>query len=138
MVGLEFEDLGADVGVEAGELGPGVPGELPQHRLQLVGVKAELAIEVAGLDVFVGVALDPRGQPQHQRHGGRRCQLGQQLQVVPVIQHHGDAGPHGQGQFVAGFVVAVQHDPLGGHAAIEGGEQFAGGHRIEAQAFRGH
>ena len=61
VVGLEFEDLGADVGVEAGELGPGVPGELPEHCLQLVGVKAELAIEVAGLDVFVGVALDPRG-----------------------------------------------------------------------------
>ena len=57
------------MGVQSSHLGPGATLEVLQHRLQLVGVKAELAVEVAGADVLVGVALDPRREAQHEGHG---------------------------------------------------------------------
>ena len=40
-------------------------------------------------------------------------------------------------QLLPGFVVAMQHDPLGGHAALQGGEQLTGGNRIKPEALRG-
>ena len=89
-----------------------------------------------GADVLVGVALDPRRKAEHQLHG--RCQarrqFGQQFEVAPVIRHHGDAPFHRKGQLLAGFVVAVKHDPIGGHAAVEGREELSRRHRVQAQA----
>ena len=76
-VGLQFEDLGADMGVEPGEACPAAADQVPQHRFKLVGVKAKFAIEVPGADVLVGVALDPRRKAEHQLHG--RCQARRQF-----------------------------------------------------------
>ena len=139
-VGLEFEDLGADVGVQPGETGPGAGRQVPQHRLELVGIEAKLAVEVARADVLMGVTLDAGRKAQHQSRRPReaRCQLSQQLQVPPVVRHHGDPVGHGQGQLLATLVVAVQHDPLAGHAPLESGQQFSGRDRIEAQSLGGH
>ena len=68
-VGLELENLGADMGVQPGELGPRAGRQVLQHRLELVGIKAKLAVEVAGADVLMGVALNARRKTQHQLHG---------------------------------------------------------------------
>ena len=119
---------------------PAAARQLAQHLLQLVGIEAELAVEVTGADVLVGVALDAGGEAQHQPHrlaqaGG---QLAEQLDVAPVVQHHGDAVGGGQGQLLGALVVAVQHDPLGRHAPAQGGEQFARRHGVQTQALLGH
>ena len=76
-MGLQFEDLGADMGVEPGEACPAAADQVPQDRFELVGVKAKFAVQVPGADVLVGVALDPRRKAEHQLHG--RCQARRQF-----------------------------------------------------------
>ena len=127
-VGLELENLGTDVGVQAGHQGPAAALEVLQHRLELIGVEAELAVQVTGADVFVRVALNARGEAQHQRHrfGAALSQLLQQGDVVPGVDHHRHTVLHGQAQFLAGFVVAMQHDSLRRHAALECRQQLTG------------
>ena len=117
-VGLDLEDLGADVGVQAGEPAPAATHQLLQHLLQLVGIETELAVEVAGADVLVGMALDAGGETQHQPHRlvEAGAQLAEQFNVAPVVEHNGDAMAGRQGQLLGAFVVAVQHDPLRCHA----------------------
>ena len=108
--------------------GPAATSQMRQHLLQLIGIKAELAIEMPGADVLVRVALNARGEAQHQRHrfGAALGQLLQQGDVVPVVHHHRHTVLHSQGQFLAGFVVAMQHDPLGRHAAFQCRQQLPG------------
>ena len=126
-VGLQLKNLRADVGMQATHLGPAALLEVLEHPYQLVGIKAELAVEVAGADVFVSVALDPRGEAQHQL-----------LDVEPVVGHHRHPQLHRQAQLLEALVVAVEHDALWRHAALHSSEQLTGGHSIEAQTFGGH
>ena len=139
-MGLELENLGANVGVQPGELGPGTGRQVLQHRFELVGIKTKLAVEVAGADVLMGVALNTRRKPQHQLHGSLqvRGQGSQQLKIAPVVSHHRDALLSGEGQLFAALVVAVQHDALRRHAPLQGGEQLASRNRIKPQAFGCH
>ena len=136
---LEFEDLGADVGMEAGELGPGFADQLTQDRLQLIGVEAEFAVQVTGLDVLVGVALDAGGEAQHQP--GRRTagghQFGQALEIVLVVDNDRDVVVVSEQKLVIAFVVAMQHHPFAGHPPSERRQEFAGGDRIQAEALGG-
>ena len=136
-VGLNFKDLRADVGMEPIKAGPAAAGQMAQDGLQLVGIEAELAVQMAGADVLVGVALDARGEAHHQPHRGlpTRSDAAEDLHVMPVVDHHGDLVGQGQFELLLGFVVAVQHDPLRRHTPLEGGHQLSGGNGIEPQTF---
>ena len=127
-MGLHFKNLRADMGMQTLNPGPTATSQMGQHLLQLIGIKAELAVEMPGADVFVRVALNARGEAQHQRHRfvAALGQLLQQGDVVPVIDHHRHTVLHSQGQFLAGFVVAMQHDSLRRHAALECRQQLTG------------
>ena len=83
-MGLEFKNLGSDVGVQPGELGPGLSHQAAQHGFHLVGIEAELAVQVTGADVFVRVALDAWGEAQHQagRFGSSGHQFGEAIKIV--------------------------------------------------------
>ena len=62
LVGLQLEDLRADVGVQADQLEL-LGGQHPLDRLRREAVlepEAELRVELAGLDVVVGRGPDPR------------------------------------------------------------------------------
>ena len=136
---LQFENLGADVGVEAGEFRPGLIDQLSKHRLQQVGVKAEFAVQVTGLDVLVGVAFDAGGEAQHQpgwRAAGGH-QLRQSVQIVLVVDDDRDVVVVREQELVVALVVAVQHHPFAGHAPLESRQEFTGRHRVEAQALGG-
>ena len=136
---LQFKDLGADVGMKTGELRPGLADQLPKHRLQQVGVEAEFAVEVAGLDVLVGVALDAGGEAQHQpgRCAAGRHQFRQAFQIVLVVNDDRDVVVVSEQELLVVLVVAVQHHPLAGHPPLESRQQFTGGDRIEAETFGG-
>ena len=139
-VGLQFKNLRADVGMEPIQPGPGTASQVAQHGLQLVGIEAEFAVQMTGADVLVGMAFDPRGETQHQAHGAGvgRGDGAEQFKIEPVVNHHGDAVAQGQLQFLPGLVVAMQHDAIGGHAPLQGCQQFAGGDRIQPQSLGGH
>ena len=128
------------MGVQPGELGPGTGRQVLQHCFELVGIETKLAIEVAGADVLMGVALNARRKTQHQLHRSPqvRGQGSQQLKITPVVSHHRDSLLCCQGQLFATLVVAMQHAALSRHAALQGGEQLASRNRIKAQAFRCH
>ena len=137
-MGLQLEDLRTDVGVQTTHLGPAALLEVLKHRLKLIGVETELAVEVTGADVLVRMALDPRREPQHQAHGMGRRQAGQLLDVEPVVGHHRHPKLHRQAQLLETLVIAVEDDPLRLHPTLHGGEQLTGRHRIKPQALRSH
>ena len=77
----------------------------------MIWVEAEFAVQVAGLDVLVGVALDAGGEAQHKP--GRRAagghQLCQSLEIVLVIDNDCDVVRISEQKFVIAFVVSMQH-----------------------------
>ena len=127
-VGLEFKNLGSDVGVQPGELGPGLSHQAAQHGFHLVGIEAELAVQVTGADVFVRVALDAWGEAQHQasRFGSSGHQFGEAIEIVLVVHNDRHLVGVREQQLLVGFVVAVQHHPLSGHPTAQCGQQFTG------------
>jgi hypothetical protein len=54
------------------------------------------------------------------------------------VDHHvADAGLDGVGEFVDGFIVAVQGDPLGRESGVQGDCQFAAGGDVERETLLG-
>ena len=96
--------------------------------------EAELGVVLAGAHVLVGVGLDPGGDPHQdlRRALGRR---GQALQAVDLVEgvddDAADTDVQGPLQLGVGLVVAVQHQPLGGHAGDEGDVELAAGGHVE-------
>ena len=128
LVGLEFKDLGSDVGVQPGELGPGLSHQAAEHGFHLVGIEAELAVQVAGADVFVCVAFDAGGEAQHQasRFGSSGHQFGEAIEIVLVVHNDRHLVGVGEQQLLVGFVVAVQHHAIPGHPPAQRRQQFTG------------
>jgi hypothetical protein len=122
--GLEeagFEDLAADVGVQADQVHRRGARRPVEGRLGGAGVdaEAELRVVLSGLDVLVGVGLDAGGEADE--HLGRGDPFAHEgLDAVHLVERVDDDAPDalGQGaaQLVGGLVVAVQHEPVGGHA----------------------
>ena len=95
--GVQVQDLGADVAVQSSEVQmAGVQGGA--HRPQRITVsqgKAELGIGLTGLDIFVAVGLDPRGDAQQDRPDGARhlnltglhCHIGSQILDLDTFRH---------------------------------------------------
>ena len=127
-VGFQFKDLGADVGMQTLDPGPGGTLQSAKHRLELIGIETEFAVEMSSADVLVGVTLDSRRKAEHEPHwlATLRNDGLQQIKVVLVISDHHHAAAIGQCQLLQGFVVAMQHHALCRHASVEGGDQFTG------------
>ena len=86
------------------------------HRGAAGQRQPELLVFVRGGDELVGVRLDADGDAhEHVLHDARgACDLVETLDLGHRVQHDvPDAGLHGRGQLVDGFVVAVQSDSLG-------------------------
>ena len=134
-MGLKLEDLRSDVGMQTGQSRPGLSDQLLQHRLQQVWIEAELAVQMSGADVFVRVALDARGEAQHQACRFAACwhQLLQPLEVVLVVHHDRHVVVVGEQQFLIALVVAMQHHPPTGHAPLKRREQLTGGDGVQSQ-----
>jgi len=139
-VRLQLEDLGADVGVNAFAIELGGGGDEAVNGLQLTGIEAEFAIEVAGTDVVVRVALNAGRHAQQQRDGRAAIagELGQLVQFLPVVGYHGGPGVQRLLELGAGFVVAVQVDAPRLQTRLQGRMQLAAGGNVNAQAFLGH
>ena len=114
--------------MEAGEASPALPQQLLEHGLELIGIKAEFAVEMSGADVFVGVAFDARGEPQHQlgRRTIGRHEFSQAFEVVLVVNDDRHPVVEREQQLFVVFVVAVQHHAFTGHAALKRRQQFTG------------
>ena len=116
---------------------PGGVLKFAQHRLQLIGIKPELAVEMTGADVLVGMAFDAWREAKHQanRLPTIRNDGFQTIEVMLVIRHHHHVVAVGQGQLLDRLVVAVEHDPLCGHAAVERRHQLSGRNGIQPKSF---
>ena len=82
---------------------------------------------MSGTDVLVGMAFDPRREPQHQANwcSALRHELSQAIQIVLVISDHHHAMAVGEGELLNRFVVPMQHHAFGWHASIERCEQLS-------------
>ena len=139
-VGLELEDLGADVGVEADQLEV-VRGPHPLHRPlgEPVGeAEAELGVELPGLDVVVGGGLDPRGHPDQHPLGAVEQPVGQLDLVERVEDQVADAGVERVAELALGLVVAVQVDALGIEAGGQRHVELAAGGDVNREPLLAH
>ena len=111
-VGLELEDLGADVGVEPDQLEL-LGGEDALDRLRREAVleaESELRVQLPGLHVVVGRGLDPRGDPDQHPLGTVEQPLAALDLVERIEDQIADAGARGEQDFLVGLVVAVHVD----------------------------
>jgi len=125
---FQLKDLRTDMRVQAFNPGPGGTLQRTEHRLELIRIEPEFAVEVSSADVLVGVALDSRSEADHEPHriAMFRNKALQQIKVVLVIGDHHHSAAIGQCQLLQGFVVAVQHHALCRHASVEGCDQLSG------------
>src|SRR4051812_38615477 len=120
-VGLELEDLRADVGVQADELEMlAVQHALDRPRGEAVlEAEAELRVELPGLHVVVGRRPHAGGHPD--QHG--LAPLEQALAALDLVERVDDQVPDaragGESDLLVGLVVAVQVDA----SAVETGPQ---------------
>ena len=116
-MGAEVEDLGADVRVQPHQL-QAVVGERLLDSLAgraALDRKAELRVELAGGDVFVGVRAHAGREPDlGPQAPARRHHLAQHLELLEAVHHQGDARRPGRRQILAALVVAQEVDALGG------------------------
>ncbi|CAI8161990.1 MAG: Uncharacterised protein [Synechococcus sp. CC9902] len=93
---------------------------------------------MAGADVLVGVAFDAWGEAQHQpgRFRISRYQCFEPVEIVLVVDHHGDFVVVSEEEFLVVLVVAVQHHPFTGHPPLQCREQFARRNGIKPQSLR--
>ena len=112
-VGLELEDLRADVGVQPDQLellGGEDALDRPLRPGRVAGPEAELRVELAGGDVVVGRGLDPRGDPDQHLHRLVEEALAALDLVEGVEDQVADAGPRRHQDLLVGLVVAVHVD----------------------------
>ena len=139
-IGLELEDLGADVGVQPDELQVGGLA-YPLDRLlgEPVGQpEAELGVELPGLDVVVGGGLDPRRDPDQHALRPLEQPLGALDLVERVEDQMPDARLEGVAEFRLGLVVAVQVDPRRIEAGGQGHAQLAPRGDVDREALLAH
>src|SRR5689334_830675 len=117
---VEVEDLRADVRVQAAHLERLDPVE---RARQVVDLEAELGVDLAGLDLLVGVGLDSWGDAQQDPLAGSNA-----LEAVELVERVGHDVPHalldGVAQLCLGLVVAVEVDALGRNPATQREEQL--------------
>ena len=120
-VGLELEDLGADVGVEADELHPpGGAHPLDRALGEPVGeAEAELRVELPGLHVVMGGRLDSRGEPDQHPLRPIEETVGALDLVERIEDQVADARVEGVAELGLGLVVAVHVNPSGIEAGGE-------------------
>ena len=95
---------------------------------------------MGGGDVLVGVGFHPDGDPHHDvlNHAGRAGDGVEAVDLGDRVQDDvTDPGVDGGGEFVDGFVVAVQGNPSGGKTRVQGDGQFAATGDVEAQTLLG-
>ena len=137
-VGLQLEDGGAKVEVEAHEAKMG-RSKGPAHRLRRVSRgqrKSELAVQHAGCGVRVSVRVDA-GRDAEENPRGLAPGGGQTLQAVQLRQVVDHNLPHavveGLRQLRLRLVVAVEVDGLRGECHALGYGQLPAGHHVHAQ-----
>ena len=98
--------------------------------------ETELLVFVRGGDVFVGVRLHPHRHPHHDVLNDSGV-AGDDVEAVDlghrVHDDTSDAGLDRVGEFVEGFVVAVQSDPLGRESGVQGHREFPSTGDVEGQ-----
>ena len=128
------------MGMQAFNPRPGTSLKLAEHGLELIRIKAEFAVEVAGADVLVGMALNARGEAKHEayRPPSFRNNRLQAIQVVLVVRNHHHVVAIGQLKLFDRLVIAMQHHPFSRHAAVERRHQFTRRDGIKPQTLRRH
>ena len=136
---VRFEDLRADVAVEAEQFELGV-GEHPAHGVGDLTVRegeTELLVLVGRRDELVGVGLDAELDAQHD--GRAQVVLGGcHGDALDLLERVDDDAPHAVRErrvdLLEALVVAVHADGLTGHLGLTGDGEFAAGADVETQA----
>ena len=114
-IGLNLENLRADVGVQAGKTQLGIRLEQRERRAFVARMDAELRIVAAGAHEGVRVCFD--ADVETEQYGGATsvaCERCEALQLLDAVDGDGaDATVAGGLQLVGGFSRAVQREPLG-------------------------
>ncbi len=134
----DVEDLRSDVTVQPDQTQM-VGGEHPAHRVhgRSAGQRQpELLVFVRGRDELVRVGLDAdRHANQHVLDDA--CGSGDRIESFDLghrVEHDvPDPGLDGRGEFIDGFVVAVQRDPLGREVGVQRDGEFAATAHVERQ-----
>ncbi|MNK95786.1 hypothetical protein D3C87_1160410 [compost metagenome] len=138
-VGLDIEDLRADMRVEAAKAQQRAADDPAQGFLELAGkVEAELGVDLAGPDEVVGMRLDAGGDPE--KHVGADAdflgQHGEQVQFVEVVDDEtAHAFLEGVAKLFGALVVPLEVDVFGRNAGFEDREEFAAGDHLGGEAF---
>ena len=138
-VGLELEDLRADVGVQPDQLQL-LGGEDALDRLRrqpVLQAEPELGVELAGGDVVVGRGLDPRGDTDQHRLRFLEQPLAALDLVERVEDQVADASAGGEEDLRVGLVVAVHVDAVGVEAGAERHVQLAAGGDVDREPLLG-
>ena len=117
------------------ERGHGLGGRARGHR------EAELGVLLPGAHELVGVRLDARGDPDQDRGaapaGRRATRAGAPSRAISSKESttmRPTPRSRAGGQLVGRLVVAVQDQPLGGHAGREGDVELAARRDVEVHA----
>src|ERR1700761_3483644 len=140
LVGLELEDLRADVGVQPDQvqlLGGEDALDRPRRPGRVAGPEAELRVELAGGDVVVGRGLDPRGDPDQHLHRLVEEALAALDLVEGVEDQVADSGPRRHQDLLVGLVVAVHVDPGRVEPRGERDVELAAGGDVDRQPLLG-
>ena len=138
-IGVQLEDVRADVRVEAAQLDRGRVDRPHDRALGLVvhGREAELGIDHPGLAIGVGVRLHARIQSQRDRGALAEFAADRDdpLQFERVVHHDRiEPGDDRLAQLLRRLVVAVEDDPFGREAAPQRQPQLAARADIEPGA----
>ena len=138
-VGLQLEDLRADVGVQADQV-EHVGGEHPldrPRRQPVLEAEAELGVELPGGDVVVGRGLDPRRHPDQHVLAFVEQPLAALDLVEGVEDQVADAGARGEEDLLVALVVAVHVDPRRVEAGAQRHVQLAARGDVDREALLG-
>ncbi len=136
---LQVKNLGSHMGMDPGAVEACGSGQISKDLRQIMFAQPKLAVDLSGANVFVGMDINARIDPHHHPSRSLRIgDLGQSLQLIQTIRHHGAACFPGHPQLICCLAVAMQIDVGPSCPRLQGGIELTTGGHIQPQPLLAH